>query len=137
MGFFDTKQQRASWMVAILGILIVLALMPYASGLLAAPVLYILMAPLHEWLVPRVKHRGVATTMVIILTLVCIVLPFSWMLSMLVGQAQDAAPAVVESPVLDEFDTLTIGPFAILASPKTEGHSPKARLVVTITELRS
>lgn len=113
MGFFDTKQQRASWMVAILGLLIVLALVPYASGLLGAPVLYILMSPVHEWLVPRLKHRGVATTIVILVTLVGIVLPFTWMLSMLVGQAQSAATAVVESPLLDEFDTLMIGPFAV------------------------
>src|SRR5688572_25359588 len=95
MGFFDTKQQRASWMVAILGVIIIVALAPYASGLLGAPVLYILMSPLHEWLVPRVKHRGLASTIVILVTIVCIVLPFTWMLSMLVGQAQSAATAVV------------------------------------------
>lgn len=113
MGFFDTKQQRASWMVAILGVIIILALAPYASGLLAAPVLYVLMSPLHDWLVPRVRHRGLASSIVILVTLVCIVLPFTWMLSMLVGQAQSAATAVVESPLLDEFDTLMIGPFAV------------------------
>jgi predicted PurR-regulated permease PerM len=121
MGIFDTKQQRASWMVAVLGVIIVLALIPYASGLLGAPVLYILMAPLHEWLVPRVKHRGTATVIVIIVTLVCIVLPFAWMLSMLVAQAQSAATAVVESPLLDRFDTLTIGPFAVGAELKELG----------------
>src|SRR5690606_10080714 len=66
MGFFDTKQQRASWVVAILGLLIVIALAPYASGLLGAPVLYILMAPLYEWLLRRLKSRRIARALVIV-----------------------------------------------------------------------
>lgn len=113
MALFDTKQQRAAWMVAILGVLIVLALAPYASGLLGAPVLYILMAPLHQWLVPRVRSRRLATTLVIIVTLVGIVLPLTWVLSLLVAQAQSAAAAVSNSPLLDRLDDLMIGPYAV------------------------
>lgn len=113
MGFFDTKQQRASWVVAILGLLIVIALAPYASGLLGAPVLYILMAPLYEWLLRRLKSRRIARALVIVVALVGIVLPLTWVLSLLVGQAQGAAQAVVESPVLDRLDELRVGPYAI------------------------
>lgn len=113
MALFDTKQQRASWMVAILGIIIVLALVPYASGLLGAPVLYVIMAPLHEWLVPRIRSRRAATIIVIITALVGIVLPFTWVLSLLVAQAQTAAQAVVDSPLFDRLDTLMIGPYAV------------------------
>jgi predicted PurR-regulated permease PerM len=113
MGIFDTRQQRASWMVAILGIIIIVALVPFASGLLAAPVLYVIMAPLHEWLVPRIRSRRAATIIVILVALVGIVLPFTWVLSLLVAQAQTAAQAVVDSPLLDRLDTLTIGPYAV------------------------
>lgn len=113
MGFFDTKQQRASWVVAILGLLIVIALAPYASGLLGAPVLYILMAPLYEWLLRRLKSRRIARALVIVVALVGIVLPLTWVLSLLVGQAQGAAQAVVESPLLDRLDELRVGPYAI------------------------
>lgn len=113
MSFFDTKHQRAAWMVAILGIFIAVALAPYASGLLGAPVLYIILAPLHSWTVPKVRSRTVASSLMIVVGLVGIVLPFSWMVSLLVGQAQDAADAVATSPILDRLDTLTIGPYAV------------------------
>lgn len=113
MSFFDSKHQRAAWMVALLGLLIVIALAPYASGLLGAPVLYIILAPLHAWTVPKVRSRTLASSLMIVVGLVGIVLPFSWMVSLLVGQAQDAAAAVVDSPILDRLDTLTIGPYAI------------------------
>lgn len=113
MTLFDTKKQRAAWVVAILGLLIVISLAPYASGLLGAPVLYIIMAPLHRRLLRRLKHRGLVSTIVIILALVGIVLPFTWVLSLLVGQAQSAAETVINSPLLDRLDALTIGPYAV------------------------
>ena len=113
MSFFDSKHQRAAWMVVLLGLFIAIALAPYASGLLGAPVLYIILAPLHQWTVPKVRSRALASSLMIVVGLVGIVLPFSWMVSLLVGQAQDAANAVVNSPILDRLDTLTIGPYAI------------------------
>ena len=113
MALFDSKQQRAAWVVAILGLLIVVALAPFASGLLGAPVLYIVLAPLHAWLLPRLRYRGLTTGVVILVALVGIVLPISWVLSLLVGQAQSAAQAVVSSPILERLDTLTIGPYAV------------------------
>lgn len=113
MSFFDSKHERAAWMVALLGLLIAIALAPYASGILGAPVLYIILAPLHSWLVPKVRSRTFASSLMIVVGLVGIVLPISWMVSLLVGQAQGAANAVVNSPILDRLDTLTIGPYAI------------------------
>src|SRR5690606_38905092 len=47
MSFLDSKQSRASWLVLLLGLALVVALWPYASGLLGAPVLYSITAPLH------------------------------------------------------------------------------------------
>lgn len=113
MPFFDTKQQRASWMVAVLGLLIVIALAPYVSGLLGAPVLYILLAPLHAWLKRKLRSRRIATVLVILVALVGIVLPLTWVLSLMVGQAQSAAQTVVDSPLLDRLDELTVGPYAV------------------------
>ena len=113
MAFFDTKHQRASWVVAILGILIVVALAPFASGLLGAPVLFVILQPLHAWLAARIRHRGLATTIVILVALVGIVLPLTWIISLLVSQAQTSAQAIVDSPILERLDTLTIGPYAV------------------------
>ena len=70
MAFLDTKHQQAAVLVAALGLVILIALLPYASGLIGAPVLYIILAPLHEWLVPRVRRKTLATSLVITVALV-------------------------------------------------------------------
>lgn len=113
MPFFDTTRERASWLVAILGIVIIIALFPYASGLLGAPVLYVVFAPLHEWLVRRLRSRSVAAGIVVVVAIVGIVLPAAYMVSLLVGQAQDAVKQVLASPLLQRLDALTIGGFHV------------------------
>ncbi len=90
MTVFDTTHQRAAWLVAILGVIILIALVPYASGLLGAPILYVLLEPMHAWLVPRVRSRALASGLTILVALVGIVLPLVWLISLLVGQAQGA-----------------------------------------------
>lgn len=121
MSFFDTNHQRAAWLVAILGVVILLALVPYASGLLGAPILYVILAPLHDWLVPRVRNRGLASVICIIVALVGIVIPLAWMISLLVGQAQDAVASILGSPVLGRLDSLRIGPYAVGPQIKAAG----------------
>jgi predicted PurR-regulated permease PerM len=113
MAFLDSKHQRAAWLVIILAVICIVALAPYASGLLGAPVLYTILAPMHGWLVPRVRSRALASLIVILVALVGLVLPLTWLVSLLVGQAQDAAGSVLASPLLDRLDTLAIGPFEI------------------------
>lgn len=113
MAFLDSKHQRAAWLVIILAIICVVALAPYASGLLGAPVLYIILAPLHAWLVPKVRSRALASTIVIIVALIGIVLPLTWLVTLLVGQAQAAASGVLSSPLMSRLDELTVGPFQI------------------------
>ncbi len=113
MAFLDSKHQRAAWLVIILAVICIVALAPYASGLLGAPVLYTILAPMHNWLVPRVRSRSIASLIVILVALVGLVLPLTWLVSLLVGQAQDAARGVLASPLLDRLDSLTVGPFEI------------------------
>lgn len=121
MPFLDTTHQRAAWLVAILGIVIVLALMPYASGLLGAPVLYIVFAGMHTWLAAKLRSRSVAAIIVILVALVGIVLPVAWLVSLLVGQAQDAVRGVLASPLLQRLDTLRIGSYEIGPQIKAAG----------------
>lgn len=113
MTIFDTKKQRAAWLVAALGVIIVIALLPFATGLLAAPVLYIVFAPMHVWLTRKLRSKVVATVLVILAALFGIVFPVSWMVTLLVGQAQDAAHAVVNSPVMARLDNIEIAGYAI------------------------
>ena len=121
MPVFDTKHQRAAWLVAILGIAIVIALYPYASGLLGAPVLYVAVARLHARLVRRVRIRSVASIIVIALVVVGLVLPMVWLVTLLVGQAQGAASAILASPLLQKIGTLTVGGFEVGPQLKQAG----------------
>ena len=121
MSVFDTRHQRAAWLVAILGIIVVIGLAPYASGLLGAPILFVLLRPLHEWLVLRIRSRAIASTICIVVALVGIVLPLAWMISLLVGQAQGAVASILGSPMLDRLDTISIGPYVIGPQIKAAG----------------
>jgi predicted PurR-regulated permease PerM len=113
MPVFDTNQQRAAWLVAIIGALVVLGLLPYASGLLGAPVLYVIFAPLHRHLLTWTKSRAVSSGLVVAIAIVCVVVPLAWLVSLLVGQAQDAVTAILRSPVLNRIDALHVGPYDI------------------------
>ena len=124
MSFFDTNRERASWLVAILGIVIVIALFPYASGLLGAPVLYVVFAPLHERLSRRLRSRMLGAVIVILVALVCIVLPAGYMVTLLVGQAQGAVKSLLGSALLQQVGTFELGGFNI--GPQIKAASTQA-----------
>ena len=113
MAIFDTKHQRAAWLIAILGVVIVIALFPYASGLLAVPVLYVAVAPVYERLVRLVRSRSIASGITIVVVMVGLVLPLVWLVTLLVGQAQGAASAILRSPLLARIGELHIGTFDV------------------------
>ena len=48
MPLLDTKQQRAAIVVMLLGVGIVLALAPYATGLIGGIVCYVVFAPVNK-----------------------------------------------------------------------------------------
>jgi predicted PurR-regulated permease PerM len=121
MPVFDTKHQRAAWLVAILGVILVISLFPYASGLLGAPVLYVAVARLHERLVRRIKIRSLAAIIIIVLVLVGLVLPMVWLVALLVGQAHGAASAILASSLLQRIGTLRVGGFDVGPQLKQAG----------------
>jgi predicted PurR-regulated permease PerM len=112
MPFLDTNHQRAAVLIAALGIGIAVTLSPYATGLIGGPVLYVIFAPLNEWLRARM-HRGLAAGIVILLAILAILLPLSWFATLVVGQAQDMARSIVQSPVLDRVAEFRIGAFEL------------------------
>ena len=121
MTFFDTKHQRAAWLIALLGVILVISLLPYASGLLGAPVLYVAVSRLHERLVRRLGSRPIASLIVIVVVIVGLVLPLVWLASLLVGQAQTAASAILKSSLLDRIGAWHVGTYAIGPQIKDAG----------------
>ena len=57
MTFFDTGKQRAALAILLLAIALAIAIAPYSTGLLGAPVLYVLFAPLHRLLARKLPAR--------------------------------------------------------------------------------
>src|SRR2546422_2019881 len=74
MPFIDTNHQRAAILVLVLGVALLIALTPYATGLIGIPVLYAVFAPAHDWLAKRASPR-LAASLVVVLALFLIVVP--------------------------------------------------------------
>jgi len=112
MAFFDTDKERAALLVLLLAVGVLYALMPYATGLIGAPVLYVLFAPFHKWLARRIRPAP-AAIVVILSAFLLIVVPGVWLIGMLVGQAGDVASGLVKSTLLDRLSMLRVGQFQL------------------------
>jgi predicted PurR-regulated permease PerM len=113
MPFFDTNKERAALIILLLAAGLFVVMVPYASGLLGAPVLYVLFAPLYRWMVGKKIPRSVSAALVILLAFLLIVLPGTWLIGMLVGQAQGVAANLVNSELLQRLSTLRVGQYEV------------------------
>src|SRR5262245_6956519 len=98
MALFDTKKERAALVLGLLAVGLAFALAPYVTGLLGAPVLYVLFGPMYRGLAKTVPPR-LAAAITIITVFFIIVFPGVWLIGMLVGQAQGAAQSLLNSPL--------------------------------------
>lgn len=112
MPFLESDKQRAALLIVILAIGVFIALLPYASGLIGAPVLFVIFSPMHRWLARRIGS-GPAAILVIICAFLLIVLPGVWLIGMLVGQAEGVASNLVNSPLLERISALRYGQFQL------------------------
>ena len=108
MAFLDTKHQRAALIVFALGAALLWALGPYATGIIGIPVLAVLFAPLHGWLVRRSVPPGVAATAVTLFGAVLLIVPGLLIAGLLINQAQQVAQNVLQSPIIERFSSLQI-----------------------------
>src|SRR3989440_7116418 len=108
MPLLDTNHQRAALLVFLLGVALVIALTPYATGLIGVPVLYAVFTPVHEWLSLRVRPK-LAATFVVALALFLIVVPGVSFAGLVVSQAQEIAGGVIRNPLLGRLRELKLG----------------------------
>ena len=108
MAFLDTKHQRAAFIVIALGVAILWSLGPYATGIIGIPVLAVLFAPLHEWLVKRGAPTGIASFVVTLLGAVLLIIPGVLIAGLLINQAQEITQSVLQSPIIERFRGLQI-----------------------------
>ena len=112
MPFLDTERQRAAWLVFALGIALLVALWPYSTGLIGAPVLYVVMAPVHRWLTRWLPPR-IAAALVIVLSILLILGPGVSFVGLIAAEAQDMATGVIRSPLLARLSRIRVGPYQV------------------------
>ena len=112
MPFLDTNHQRAALVLLVLGIALVVAFVPFATGLVGIPVLYVVFEPVHRWLTRRMSAR-VSAAFVVVLALFLIVVPGVSFAGLIVAQAQEIAGGVVQSPLLGRLSELRFRNFDI------------------------
>lgn len=107
MPFLDTNHQRAALVILLLGAGLVIALAPYATGLIGIPVLYVIFAPLYRVLARRVRPRP-AAALVVLLGVFLVLVPGLSFAGVIVSEAQQMASGVMQSPLLGRLGTLTV-----------------------------
>ena len=81
---------------------------PYATGIIGIPVLAVLFAPVHAWLVRRGAPSAVAALVVSLLGAVLLIVPGVVIAGLLINQAQEITQTVLQSPIIERFRTLEI-----------------------------
>ncbi len=112
MPFLDSERQRAAVLILLLAAGLAITLASYATGLIGAVVLYVMLAPLNNLARRRVAPAATA----LLLTgfaVVLILLPGISFAGLVVNQAQQIASGVVQSPLLQRLAGLQIGEFEV------------------------
>src|SRR6058998_3702800 len=108
MPLIDTNHARPAVVVLLLGAALIIALAPYATGIIGIPVLYAIFSPVHDWLGMRMRPR-LSAVLVVVLALFLIVVPGVSFAGLIVGQAQQIAGGVIQSPLLSRLKELKLG----------------------------
>jgi predicted PurR-regulated permease PerM len=120
MAFLDTKRDRGAFLIFVLGLGLVWALWPFSTGLIGAPVLYVVFAPVHRWLAKRIPPR-LAAALVVLMGVILVVGPGAAFVGLVAGEAQDMATGVIRSPLLARLRELRVGPYDVGAQIESLG----------------
>src|SRR5437879_13203057 len=99
MAMLDTKHDRAALVILVLGAALIVALSPFATGLIGIPVLYVIFQPLHGWLAKRSRPQ-LSAALITVLARFRIVVPGVSFAGLVVSHAHELASGVVQSPQL-------------------------------------
>ena len=112
MAFLATRHQRAQVVIGLLGAGLLITMWPYVTGLLGAPVLYVVFNPLYELLRKRLKPAIAAAIVVATATLVILV-PGASIVTLVINEAQSLAGGLIQSPLVGRLADLQVGDFAV------------------------
>lgn len=123
MAFLDTKRDRAAFLIFMLGLGLAYVLWPLTTGLIGAPVLYIMFVPIFRWLLERGMKPGLAAGLVVLLGILLILGPGLSFLGVVANEAQQMAGGVIRSPLITRLRELRIGPYDVGAQIESLGSS--------------
>ncbi len=103
-----SRRQGAAALVLILGVALIVALTPYATGLVGIPVLYVVFAPLHRRLAARTEKK-VAAGLVVALALLLLVALGGFFAGRIVNEAGQIGASLMQSPILARLSELRPG----------------------------
>lgn len=112
MRLLDTKHQRAAILIFLLGVALLIALAPFATGIIGIPVLYIIFAPVYRGLEPRIKPTA-AAAVTVGLAMVIIILVALILTLVFVNQAPAIASGILESPLRERLIHVRIGSYQL------------------------
>ena len=121
----DISRRAAGALILVLGLALVWAMLPYIGGLMAGPVLAIIWRPLYTRLTRRMPS-GPAAGIILFLTFILVVLPGVWLVTLLIGQAQNAVEAMGQSPLLARLDEVRLGSIRLGPAISEAGQSALA-----------
>ena len=113
MAFLDTKHQRAALIVFALGAALLWAIFPYLTGIIGIPVLAVVFAPIHNWMVRRGLPEAPTALLVTLLGAVVVIVPLIAFAGLIINEAQQVATNVLQSPALERLSALEIGGFRV------------------------
>jgi predicted PurR-regulated permease PerM len=125
---------RAGLVLLALGALLVVALVPFAMGLLGVGVLYVLSAPAHRRLARRVGAHP-AAAIVLTAAVILVLLPGVLLTAMLVEQAPDTLRAFQQQALLSKLSTLRVGALDVGALLARVGQDATAWLSAQVLQL--
>ncbi|MGQ0646305.1 MAG: AI-2E family transporter [Gemmatimonadaceae bacterium] len=105
MQILHHKRERAGLLIAVLGVAILIAISPFAVGLLGAAVLYVLCEPMYRRLRRRLKPDA-AASLTLLFAILVIAIPVMWIIALVADQTPDMLRGVQESNVFARLSEL-------------------------------
>src|SRR6185503_6091519 len=122
MALLDSTRQRAAYLIILLCLGLAFALAPYTTGLIGGLVLYVTFAPINEWLRTRMRP-SIAAALIVVAALLIVAGTGIPLATAIVGQAQDMAKNMMQSPILERLSTLRLGQYNVGAQVASLGET--------------
>lgn len=108
MDYFDSPHRRAAALVILLGVGVAMALAPFITGLIGAPVLFVIFAPLYR-IVRRWLRPSLAAMVVVLVGILVVVIPISWVVVLMANETPGMVTSVLQSPLLERVKDVRVG----------------------------